>query len=97
MTRPFAHVDDEGRPSDSVGQAWQGKEIPSHGFADDSGEAAPGLVDALLACAADPTPEGLARAYIRGVADYYAAVTGVAPAYWLALFSAAAGLDRAPR
>ena len=42
MTNPFAHVDDEGRPSDSVGQAWQGKAIPTHGFSDDRGEAESG-------------------------------------------------------
>ncbi|HEX6055662.1 MAG TPA: SseB family protein [Intrasporangium sp.] len=57
MTHPFAHVDDEGRPSDSVGQAWAGKTIPTHGFSDDRGEADPGLIDALLACATEPTPE----------------------------------------
>ena len=57
MTTPFRHVDDEGRPSDSVGQAWEGKTIPTHGFANDRGEADPGLVDALLGCADEPTPE----------------------------------------
>ncbi|HEX5968474.1 MAG TPA: SseB family protein [Intrasporangium sp.] len=57
MTTPFAHVDDEGRPSDSVGQAWEGKTIPTHGFVDDRGEADRGLVDALVACADGPTPE----------------------------------------
>jgi hypothetical protein len=57
VTTPFAHVDDEGRPSDSVGQAWEGKTIPAHGFSDDRGEAHPGLVDALLACTDGPTPE----------------------------------------
>ncbi|MDV3221689.1 SseB family protein [Intrasporangium sp.] len=51
------HLDAEGRPSDSAGQAWAGKTIPSHGFADDRGEADPGLVAALLACAAEPTPD----------------------------------------
>ncbi|WP_353510448.1 SseB family protein [Intrasporangium sp.] len=57
MTNPFAHVDDEGRPSDSVGQAWAGKTIPTPGFSDDRGEADPGLIDALLASGAEPTPE----------------------------------------
>ena len=57
MTTPFAHVDDEGRASDSIGQAWEGKTIPTHGFAEDRGEADAGLVDALLACADSPTPE----------------------------------------
>lgn len=51
------HVDDEGRPSDSAGQAWTGKSIPTHEFADDRGEADPALVAALDACAAQPTPE----------------------------------------
>lgn len=43
----FAHVDATGRPADSAGQAWAGKTIPSHGFSGDTGEAAPGLLDAL--------------------------------------------------
>ncbi len=47
-----AHVDAHGRPADSAGQAWAGKNIPSHGFADDTGAADPELL-ALL--------QGLAR------------------------------------
>lgn len=53
-SRPHGHVDHEGRPSDSVGQAWSGKAIPTPGFSDDRGEADPDLVAALHACAADP-------------------------------------------
>lgn len=53
----YAHVDGSGRASDSAGQAWTGKSIPTHGFSDDVGEAAPGLVDALRELQAGPTPE----------------------------------------
>ena len=49
---PPGHVDEEGRPSDSVGQAWSGKSIPTHGFSDDRGDADPELLAALVACAA---------------------------------------------
>ncbi|HET8593699.1 MAG TPA: SseB family protein [Intrasporangium sp.] len=52
----FAHLDASGRPADSAGQAWAGKTIPSHGFSGDTGEAAPGLVEALRALQADPGP-----------------------------------------
>ncbi len=63
----FAHLDDAGRPSDSAGQAWVGKTIPTHGFADDTGEAAPGLLEALRAVQAAPTPDAEAEA-VRAVA-----------------------------
>ncbi|MEW1955785.1 SseB family protein [Terrabacter sp. NPDC080008] len=55
---PPAHHDEQGRPSDSAGQAWQGKSIPSHGFAGDTGEADPALVEALVAAHAEPSDEG---------------------------------------
>ncbi|MFM6848312.1 MAG: SseB family protein [Terrabacter sp.] len=42
-----AHVDAEGRPADSAGQAWEGKSIPSHGFSGDDGSADEGLTAAL--------------------------------------------------
>lgn len=51
------HVDPEGRPSDSAGQAWQGKSIPSHGFAGDRGAADEALLGALDAMRASTTPE----------------------------------------
>ncbi|GAA6527030.1 SseB family protein [Intrasporangium sp. DVR] len=55
--RQHGHVDDEGRPSDSVGQAWAGKTIPVQGFADDRGDADPGVITALRSCAGHPTPD----------------------------------------
>lgn len=64
----FAHVDGSGRASDSAGQAWAGKSIPTHGFSDDVGEAAPGLVDALRAVQAAQTPEAETEA-MRHIAD----------------------------
>ena len=33
------HHDEQGRPADSAGQAWEGKSIPSHGFSGDTGAA----------------------------------------------------------
>lgn len=52
-----AHVDAQGRPSDSAGQAWVGKTIPSTGFEGDTGEADPDLARALAAHRRAPTPE----------------------------------------
>src|SRR4051794_3693070 len=43
------HADDQGRPADSAGQAWEGKSIPSHGFSGDTGAADADLVAALAA------------------------------------------------
>jgi hypothetical protein len=48
--------DAHGRPSDSAGQAWEGKRIPSHGFEGDTGEAPAGLLEAIERAAADPSP-----------------------------------------
>lgn len=56
MTVP-AHVDDHGRPSDSAGQAWSGKTIPSTGFEGDTGELDPAVAAALEAVRRDATPE----------------------------------------
>jgi len=39
--------DEQGRPADSAGQAWEGKTIPSHGFSGDTGAADAALVAAL--------------------------------------------------
>lgn len=64
----FAHVDGDGRPSDSAGQAWVGKSIPTHGFSNDLGEAAPGLVDTLREVQGAPTPETETEA-MRHIAD----------------------------
>lgn len=50
-SRP-GYVNEDGRPSDSVGQAWSGKTIPTHGFSEDRGDADPELLAALVACAA---------------------------------------------
>ncbi|MGN6752298.1 MAG: SseB family protein [Intrasporangium sp.] len=61
----FAHVDADGRPADSAGQAWSGKTIPTHGFAGDTGEAQPGLVAALRALQGGPAPETEAAAMRR--------------------------------
>lgn len=44
-------------PSDSAGQPWVGKTIPSHGFAGDTGEADTALLLALSAVLEQPTPE----------------------------------------
>ncbi|WP_347351105.1 SseB family protein [Intrasporangium sp.] len=68
----FAHVDHVGRPSDSTGQAWAGKSIPTHGFGEDTGAAAPGLLEALNAMQEAPTPE-----------SETAAMRAVAAARWL--------------
>ena len=45
--RSAGHLDAQGRPSDSAGQAWAGKTIPSHGFAGDTGAADPELLGRL--------------------------------------------------
>lgn len=52
-----SHRDEQGRPADSAGQAWEGKRIPSHGFTGDTGDADAAVSAALAAVAADPTPE----------------------------------------
>ncbi len=57
MTSPYAHFDEHGRPSDSVGQAWAGKAVPTPGFRDDRGEADPAVLVALEAASERPTPE----------------------------------------
>lgn len=46
--------DEQGRPADSAGQAWEGKSIPSHGFSGDTGAADAALVAALVAAHATP-------------------------------------------
>lgn len=64
----FAHVDDAGRAADSAGQAWEGKSIPTHGFSGDTGEAPPGVVEALQGLQglpSGPTPAGEAAAMRR--------------------------------
>src|SRR6476659_4283062 len=48
------HHDEQGRPADSAGQAWQGKSIPSHGFSGDTGAADDALLAALAAAHATP-------------------------------------------
>ncbi len=48
------HHDEQGRPADSAGQAWQGKSIPSHGFSGDEGGADAALVAALAAAHETP-------------------------------------------
>ncbi|MDN5796349.1 MAG: SseB family protein [Intrasporangium sp.] len=64
----FPHVDADGGPSDSAGQAWAGKSIPTHGFSGDTGEAAPGLVEVLRVLEQAPTPETESAA-MRAIAD----------------------------
>lgn len=51
------HVDDEGRPSDSAGQAWAGKTIPSTGFEGDTGGMDPAVGAALEANRVAPTAD----------------------------------------
>jgi len=53
-TPASGHNDEQGRPADSAGQAWEGKSIPSHGFAGDTGAADPDLVAALAAAHGTP-------------------------------------------
>ncbi|MGO4599774.1 SseB family protein [Terrabacter sp. 2RAF25] len=48
------HVDAQGRPADSAGQAWEGKLIPSHGFSGDDGSADQRLLAALRAAQSAP-------------------------------------------
>ena len=67
-----AFHDAEGRPSDSAGQAWEGKSIPSHGFSGDTGAADPALLAAVEALHSGPTPEA-----------EQALVAAVAAARWL--------------
>jgi hypothetical protein len=68
----FAHVDAEGLPADSAGQAWAGKTIPSHGFGGDLGEADEELVVTLRALRAQ-----------RSEQTERAAVARVGQARWL--------------
>lgn len=65
MTSPHRHVDEHGRPSDSVGQAWAGKSLPSHGFEGDLGGADPAVLQALDAVHEHPTPEAEAELVAR--------------------------------
>ena len=51
------HLDGQGRPADSAGQAWDGKTIPSTGFEGDTGEADPFVAAALEAVRLAPTPD----------------------------------------
>jgi hypothetical protein len=69
---PAAFHDAAGRPSDSAGQAWEGKSIPSHGFAGDTGAADAALLAAVEAARTAPTPQA-----------EQALVAAVAAARWL--------------
>jgi hypothetical protein len=53
-TPASGHHEEQGRPADSAGQAWEGKSIPSHGFAGDTGAADAALVAALAAAHGTP-------------------------------------------
>ncbi|GAB3071461.1 SseB family protein [Intrasporangium mesophilum] len=66
-----AHLDAQGRPADSAGQAWAGKNIPSHGFADDTGAADPKVL-ALL--------EGRARSASATAASAASGASGASEA-----------------
>jgi hypothetical protein len=57
VSSPYAHFDEHGRPADSVGQAWQGKSLPTPGFEGDLGEADPAVIAALDAAREQPSPE----------------------------------------
>jgi len=48
------HRDEQGRPADSAGQAWEGKSIPSHGFSGDDGSADEPLMAALATAHSEP-------------------------------------------
>jgi hypothetical protein len=63
---PAAHRDAHGRPSDSAGQAWAGKSIPSHGFAGDTGDADPELIVLIEALAGMPSAAAGPGPDIRG-------------------------------
>ncbi|HET8988237.1 MAG TPA: SseB family protein [Humibacillus sp.] len=51
--------------TDSAGQAWAGKSIPSHGFAGDTGGADPALLAALTETADNPGPDAEAELLLR--------------------------------
>ncbi|GAB3874739.1 SseB family protein [Terrabacter terrigena] len=55
------HVDGQGRPADSAGQAWEGKSIPSHGFSGDDGSGDAGLLAALQAAMTTPGDDAESR------------------------------------
>ena len=62
VSEPYAHFDEHGRPADSVGQAWQGKSMPTHGFEGDVGGADPAVIVALDAARERPRPRRRGRA-----------------------------------
>lgn len=64
----FAHVDVDGRPADSAGQAWAGKTIPTHGFGSDRGDADGDLLAALRALRSEPSEQAETAAMAQ-VAD----------------------------
>jgi hypothetical protein len=68
MSAP-TYVDDEGRPSDSAGQAWAGKTIPSTGFEGDTGEMDPALASALDGNRQGPTSESETELVARVAAN----------------------------
>lgn len=75
----FAHVDGEGRPADSAGQAWAGKTIPSHGFGGDLGQADEELVATLRALRAERSEQAETVAMARvGRARWLVPVLAVA-------------------
>jgi hypothetical protein len=75
----FAHVDGEGRPADSAGQAWAGKTIPSHGIGGDLGAADEELLATLRALRAERSEQTETGAMARvGEARWLVPVLAVA-------------------
>jgi hypothetical protein len=61
----YAHLDEDGRPADSAGQAWTGKTIPSHGFGGDQGDADEELVAVLRTLRSEPSEQAERAAMAR--------------------------------
>ncbi|MGW5238953.1 SseB family protein [Monashia sp. NPDC004114] len=70
------HLDAQGRPADSAGQAWAGKNIPSHGFADDTGAADPELLELLEGRARSKSATAASVASAAGAPETGPAETG---------------------
>lgn len=64
-----AHLDEQGCPADSAGQAWAGKSIPATGFEGDTGELDPAVAAALEAYRLAPTADTEAELVARVAAS----------------------------
>lgn len=75
-----AHVDGQGRPSDSAGQAWAGKTIPSTGFEGDTGQMDAAVAAALDANRLAPTSDTEAELVARVAASRWLVPVVAVPA-----------------